>query len=353
MSKPSVIIHPATITDYPLIQHMWLFYIYDMSRECGFIKGWECPANPSFVPDDITSYFKDPARRAYLIKVDDEPAGFALLNQAGTLPETQWNMGEFFILARYQEKGIGTESARQLWNMHPDLWEVSVIPENKNALDFWRKVISNFTDNRYVEAIKDVDYDQNQPKRYVLSFDTKNLQLGDCQIKSDKNYKITFVDELNEEISKRMSDGFIAYEASHGIDVNYKRLSVVISNEKNIACGVINAYTAFAEIYVDDIWVDSAYRGKGYGRLLLQALEEHFQGQGFNNINLVTSAFQAPEFYKKCGFIAEFTRINKVNHQLSKTFFVKFFEEEKQTQGLLLTKKTDSTLNSIKRASDV
>ena len=347
MSKPSIIIHPATITDYPFIQHMWLFYIYDMGRECGFNKGWECPANPSFVPDDITSYFNDSARRAYLIKVGDEPAGFVLLNQAGTLPDTQWNMGEFFILAKFQGKGIGTEIAHQLWKIHPGRWEVSVIPENKSALIFWRKVVSKFTGSCYVEAINDVDYDQNQPKRYVLSFDTKKLQRGDCQIKNDKKYKIAFVDELNEELNKRMSDGFIAYEASQRIDVNYKRLSVVISNEKHIVCGVINAYTAFAEIYVDDIWVDSAYRGKGYGRLLLQALEEHFQGQGFNNINLVTSAFQAPEFYKKCGFIAEFTRINKINPQLSKTFFVKFFEEKKQTQGLLLTQKTDGTLNSM------
>lgn len=173
MNKLFSIAHPATITDYPLIQHMWLFYIYDMSRECGFIKGWECPTNPSFMADDITSYFKNPDRRAYLIKVDDEPAGFVLLNQAGTLPNTQWNMGEFFILAKFQDKGIGTEIAHQLWNMHPGRWEVSVIPENKSALAFWRKVISKFTSSRYIEVIKDVDYDQNQPKRYVFSFDTK------------------------------------------------------------------------------------------------------------------------------------------------------------------------------------
>lgn len=330
-------IHLATTADYPLIQHMWSFYIYDMGRECGFNKGWECPANLSFVPDDITSYFKDSARQAYLIKVGDELAGFVLINQAGTLPDTQWNIGEFFILAKFQGKGVGTEITHQLWKTHPGRWEVSVIPENKSALAFWRKVVAKYTDGCYVEDIKDVDYDQNQPKRYVLNFDTHKLQLHDNQIRNDKNYKIVFVDELNEELSKRMSDSFIAYEATHGIDVNYKRLSVILSNDKDIVCGMINAYTAFAEIYVDDIWVDSSHRGQGYGRLLLQALEEHFQGQGFNNINLVTSAFQAPDFYKKCGFIAEFTRINKINPQLSKTFFVKFFEEEKQTQGLLLT----------------
>lgn len=147
--------------------------------------------------------------------------------------------------------------------------------------------------------------------------------------------KISFLDSISEELEQRMTDGFQAYEASYGIDVNYKRFSMVLHNQEGIACGVINAYTAFAEIYIDDIWVDSAHRGKGYGRRLVQALEEHFKGHGFNNINLCTSAFQAPEFYKKCGFKAEFTRENKINPKFSKTFFVKFFEEERQTQGLL------------------
>lgn len=148
-------------------------------------------------------------------------------------------------------------------------------------------------------------------------------------------YQIRFVDEIDEDTEKRMTKDLIAYETSHGIDVNYRRFSVVIANEKEEIFAVLNAYTAFSEIYVDDIWVDSAYRGKGYGRQLLSALESHFKGQGFNNINLVTSAFQAPEFYKKCGFTAEFTRINKKNPKLSKTFFVKFFNENSETQGIL------------------
>ncbi|MDR1254909.1 MAG: GNAT family N-acetyltransferase [Puniceicoccales bacterium] len=47
---------------------------------------------------------------------------------------------------------------------------------------------------------------------------------------------------------------------------------------------------------------------KGYGRKLLQELELQFEGKGFWNINLCTSEFQAPEFYKKCGFELEFIR---------------------------------------------
>lgn len=64
-------------------------------------------------------------------------------------------------------------------------------------------------------------------------------------------------------------------------------------------------------------------------------LKEQFEGKGFNNINLVTSAFNAPEFYKKCGFTVEFVRENKINPQLTKTFFIKYFKNERQTQGVI------------------
>lgn len=146
---------------------------------------------------------------------------------------------------------------------------------------------------------------------------------------------IKFVSELCPEIEEQMHKDLIAYESSHGIDVNYKQFALVLSDNQNNVLGVLNAFTAFAEIYIDDMWVDSMHRGKGYGKQLLQALEDHFKGKGFNNINLVTSQFQAPGFYKKCGFELEFVRKNVKNPKLTKSFFVKFFDDEIQTQGIL------------------
>lgn len=145
---------------------------------------------------------------------------------------------------------------------------------------------------------------------------------------------IKFVSELGAEIEEQMRKDLINYESSHGIDVNYKRFALVLSDNKNNVLGVLNAFTAFAEIYIDDMWVDSAHRGKGYGRQLLQALEDHFKGKGFNNINLVTNEFNAPGFYKKCGFELEFVRKNIKNPKLTKSFFIKYFEDEIQTQGI-------------------
>jgi ribosomal protein S18 acetylase RimI-like enzyme len=152
------------------------------------------------------------------------------------------------------------------------------------------------------------------------------------------NYTIEFVDKISDLEEDKMTKDLVAYESAHKIDVNYKTFSVVLRDGSGVVFGVLNAFTAFAEIYVDDIWVDAAHRGKGLGKKLLQELERHFQGKGFNNINLVTSAFQAPGFYEKCGFQVEFVRVNKKNPQLTKTFFVKFFDDEVQTQGLLKSK---------------
>ncbi|WP_454780794.1 GNAT family N-acetyltransferase [Legionella sp. WA2022007384] len=146
---------------------------------------------------------------------------------------------------------------------------------------------------------------------------------------------IEFYNSLPDEVEEIMREDLIAYETSHGTDVNYKPFCLILRDENQKVCGAINAFTAFAEIYIDDMWVHQQHRGKGYGKILLQALEDQFQGKGFNNINLVTSAFQAPDFYKKCGFQVEFIRKNNQNPKLTKIFFIKYFKDENQKQGIL------------------
>lgn len=146
--------------------------------------------------------------------------------------------------------------------------------------------------------------------------------------------QIKYYKKLPDKLQKKRENGAVDYETSHGVIVNYNHFSIAIFEESKLV-GVLNAYTAYAEIYIDDLWVDQQHRGQGYGRKLIELLEEKFQDKGFNNINLVTSEFQAPDFYRKCGFTQEFTRVNKQNPKLTKYFFVKFFNDENQQQGVL------------------
>lgn len=145
---------------------------------------------------------------------------------------------------------------------------------------------------------------------------------------------VEFFDEISVAIEEKMRQDLIRYEKSCGIDVNYKKFSLILRDDNKEVIGVLNAFTAFSEIYIDDMWVETSSRGKGYGKKLIDSLLQHFEGKGFNNINLCTSAFQAPEFYKKCGFKLEFIRENKQNPKLTKFFFVRFFKNQIQNQGV-------------------
>lgn len=149
---------------------------------------------------------------------------------------------------------------------------------------------------------------------------------------------IQFGGKLPKDVEKQRKQGFAEDESRHGIVGNYKEFSIVARDHDGAVIGALSAYTIFSEIYVDEIWIDKSFRGRGYGKKLLLELENHFKGKGFNNINLVTSAFQAPEFYQKCGFTLEFVRNNLKNPKLTKFFFVKYFDEEVQTQGVLKLK---------------
>lgn len=150
------------------------------------------------------------------------------------------------------------------------------------------------------------------------------------------DFKIEYADALSDNVDEKIHQGHVADEASNGVICNYKKFYFVIKdNSGTNVVGALTAYTAYSEVYVDDIWVDPNYRKNGLGRKLLEHLENIFKDKGYNNINLVTSQFQAPDFYKKCGFEIEFVRQNKFNPQLTKFFFIKYFDDAVQNQGIL------------------
>jgi GNAT superfamily N-acetyltransferase len=140
-----------------------------------------------------------------------------------------------------------------------------------------------------------------------------------------ENLRILSSRELSSEAQERMEKGFAEHEKEHDIQINYSKVVLTLVDKQGTPLGALIAFTWYAEIYVDDLWIDKSIRGRGYGRKLINQLEQHFHGKGYNNINLVTNGFQAPDFYKKCRYQIEFVRENKTNPQLTKTFFVKYF----------------------------
>ncbi len=150
---PNVRLLPATIADYPTIQNMARFYVYDRT----VYMGWECPESGLFECIDFKHYFENPDEKAFLIRVSGEIAGFVLLDKMHVLEPVDWNMGEFFVLAKFQGKGIASIVAREMFKEHPGKWSIAVMPENIKAVKFWRKIISEVSHGDYREIFKTGD----------------------------------------------------------------------------------------------------------------------------------------------------------------------------------------------------
>lgn len=162
----------ATEKDKATIQNLGRFYVYEMSRYCGFLPGWETPKNGLFACRDLSSYCKKPDRHAFFIKADGELAGFVLINKVGSTSDVDWNIGEFFIVSKFQGKGIGREVAEQVFNQFPGIWETSQIPENKAALAFWEKVVAGYAKGEYEKYLKTIPKPKPHPM-VVLRFVSK------------------------------------------------------------------------------------------------------------------------------------------------------------------------------------
>lgn len=151
-SKVKIII--ATLDDYPIIQNMARFYVYDRTP----FMGWEPEENGMFECIDFKHYFESHDKKAYLVRTNhNELVGFVLLDKQKLVEPIDWNMGEFFILAKFQSKGVAWYVAEQIFKAHPGQWSVAVMPENLKAYKFWRRAVVKASGDNFTEIFKNKD----------------------------------------------------------------------------------------------------------------------------------------------------------------------------------------------------
>ena len=147
MSLPILLISKIGPDSDILLRNLFEHYIYDMSE-------WfeiDTKADGSYSYD--TSLVWKTGYDAYLAKVGDSIAGFALVGSA-----VEWlgeigahDMHEFFVIRRFRRSGFGQRMAVVLWNKHPGEWLVRVLESNAPAVLFWRAVISSHSHGSYTE----------------------------------------------------------------------------------------------------------------------------------------------------------------------------------------------------------
>lgn len=135
---------------------------------------------------------------------------------------------------------------------------------------------------------------------------------------------IEYKEKLDEELYKIIDQEFNKYANKKGVNCNYSPFAFV-AKENDKVVGVITGHSYYKEVHISELVVYEQYRNKDVGTQLVETVKNFYKNKGFENINLTTYEFQAPEFYKKCGFKVEFIRENKENQKLNKYFLVKYF----------------------------
>ena len=124
-----------------LLRNLFEHYCHDMSEWFDLDTG----ADGRYSYDTASVWAKGYV--AYLAKVRDSIAGFALIGSAG---EWLGNIGghdvhEFFIMRRFRRRGVGWSVATFLWDEHPGEWLIRVLEANASAIASWRRGISLYS----------------------------------------------------------------------------------------------------------------------------------------------------------------------------------------------------------------
>ena len=93
----------------------------------------------------------DQNHKAFVVRVDDELAGFVFVDLFNDIYKIDYFLSEFFIMAKFQGHGVGKIVATKIFDLFKGTWALGIIPENIRALAFWRKVVSIYSNGEYQE----------------------------------------------------------------------------------------------------------------------------------------------------------------------------------------------------------
>ena len=108
--------------------------------------------------------------------------------------------------------------------------------------------------------------------------------------------------ELNELETEKIEESLGAFDENY---IQYKlegSIRIGIEEDGKIVAGLDACITAFRILYVSTVFVEEAYRRKGYGRKLIREMESRAAKMGVNTIRLDTFSWQGKEFYEALGY---------------------------------------------------
>ena len=146
-------LHPATTANDRLaLENLMQLYAYDWSE----LRRADVSEEGRFGTYPLDAYFESDRRHAFLLRVDDHLAGFALVSEQLRLDgEEGFDMAEFFVVRAYRRLHVGARAATMLFDRFRGAWQVRQRRENERATAFWRKTIGDYTRGELTEVLYD------------------------------------------------------------------------------------------------------------------------------------------------------------------------------------------------------
>ena len=120
------------------IEQLMQLYMYELSQ-------WYPLAVQSdgrFKLQPKAEYFARSAVHPYLLYLDGALIGFAVVDDELLDAQYDYSLGYFFILRRYQGRGLGVAALTELFKHYAGRWEIYYLRENQPAAAFWPKALS-------------------------------------------------------------------------------------------------------------------------------------------------------------------------------------------------------------------
>lgn len=127
-------------------------------------------ANGLFGYKYLDNYFSDNDRFAYYIMVDDELAGFALINKYHECERPiDWSMAEFFVSYNFRRLGVATKAVDLIFLKHRGCWHIKYHKDNKASAVLWNNVAKKYSNDNY-ELVTGIEPFDDGTESNVLFF---------------------------------------------------------------------------------------------------------------------------------------------------------------------------------------
>jgi len=107
---------------------------------------------------------------------------------------------------------------------------------------------------------------------------------------------------VNQPDWETIGGGIEDYNKTQAGDDDAQNLCFLVKDQDGKTVGGLIGATYWNWLYINLMWVREDLRSQGFGSKLLTTAEEEGRNRGAKFAYLDTFSFQAPEFYKKCGY---------------------------------------------------